>query len=71
MTELRKNIVEGYQAVRLVDVFVLAPVMVYASMNKSLPKGVRAILFVSGVATAVFNGRNYLRIKKAQRNEGL
>lgn len=63
--EVSKQILEDYQFVRLIDVFVLAPVMIYASTNKSLPESVRTILFISGVATAVFNGINFWRIEKA------
>ena len=59
---------ERYQAVRLVDVFILAPAMVYASTFKQIPNYVRLILFVSGVATLVFNGQNYLEIEK-QKNK--
>tara|TARA_R100001594_G_C3986486_1_gene251372 strand:+ start:152 stop:355 length:204 start_codon:yes stop_codon:yes gene_type:complete len=55
---------DRYQAVRLIDVFVLAPAMVYASTYKQMPDYVRLILFVSGVATLVFNGLNYLEIEK-------
>ena len=55
---------ERYQAVRLVDVFILAPAMVYASTFKQIPNYVRLILFVSGVATLVFYGQNYLEIEK-------
>ena len=53
-----------YQFVRLIDVFVLAPTMVYASTFKSLPNYIRLILLVSGIATLVFNGINYVDIKK-------
>ena len=63
MEKISEEILYDYQYVRLLDVFVLAPAMVYASTNKSLPDSIRAILFISGIATAVFNGRNYLRIK--------
>tara|TARA_R100001443_G_scaffold112600_1_gene126240 strand:- start:2772 stop:2975 length:204 start_codon:yes stop_codon:yes gene_type:complete len=55
---------DRYQKVRLIDVFVLAPAMVYASTYKQIPNYVRLILFVSGVATLVFNGQNYLEIEK-------
>ena len=55
---------DRYQHVRLLDVFVLAPAMVYASTYKQMPDYVRLILFVSGVATLVFNGQNYLEIEK-------
>ena len=55
---------DRYQAVRLIDVFVLAPAMVYASTFTQMPDYVRLILYVSGVATLVFNGQNYLEIEK-------
>tara|TARA_R100000808_G_C2041163_1_gene80727 strand:+ start:218 stop:430 length:213 start_codon:yes stop_codon:yes gene_type:complete len=55
---------QRYQFVRLIDVFVLAPTMVYASTFKSLPDYIRLILLVSGIATLVFNGINYVDIKK-------
>ena len=55
-----------YQLIRLVDVFVLAPAMVYASTFKTLPDYIRLILFVSGIATLIFNGKNYLDIKKEE-----
>ena len=55
-----------YQFVRLIDVFVLAPTMVYASTFKSLPNYIRLILLVSGIATLVFNGINYVDIKKEE-----
>ena len=55
---------QSYQFVRLIDVFVLAPTMVYASTFKSLPDYIRLILLVSGIATLVFNGINYVYIKK-------
>jgi len=55
---------ERYQAIRLVDVFILAPAMVYASTFKQIPDYVRVILFVSGICTLIFNGSNYIDIEK-------
>ena len=54
---------EKYQQIRLVDVFVLGPAMIYAS-TKQMPEYIKVILFVSGIATIVFNGKNYLDIEK-------
>jgi len=51
------------QTVRLVDVFVLAPIMIYAGTLKSLPMWVRLSLIGMGVATAVYNGKNFLHNK--------
>ena len=69
MDKISKEVLDGYQYVRIIDVFVLAPAFVYASTFKTLPNGLRALLFVSGVATAVFNGYNYLRIEAHRREE--
>ena len=55
---------EKYQSIRLFDVFLLAPSMVYASTFTQIPDYVRVILFVSGIATLVFNGKNYMDIEK-------
>jgi len=51
------------QTVRLVDVFVLAPIMIYAGTFKELPVWVRLSLVGMGVATAVYNGKNFLQNK--------
>ena len=49
------------QIIRLWDVFFLAPLMIYTGARKSnLPGSMRLIMVVSGVLTAVYNGRNYL-----------
>lgn len=61
---MNRLVSDRYQHIRLVDVFILAPAMVYASTFKQIPDYVRIILFVSGVATLVFNGKNYMDIEK-------
>lgn len=53
------------QSVRLLDVFVLGPFMVYyAATTEEQPDWMRAALAFSGLATSVYNGANYLRIKR-------
>lgn len=53
------------QDVRLVDVFLLGPFMMWAGWEESgLPAWARTVLFVSGVATVYYNGRNYLMIER-------
>lgn len=53
------------QQVRLIDVFVLGPLLAWAGWEKStLPTWVRACLFLSGVATVWYNGRNYIEIER-------
>ena len=47
------------QRVRLVDVFVLGPFMIWASRAPELPPWARLALGLSGLATIVYNARNY------------
>lgn len=52
------------QVIRLVDVFLIGPVLIYASTFKSLPNYLRAVLFFIGLATIIYNGNNYLKNRK-------
>lgn len=55
------------QQVRLVDVFVLGPFLAWAGWEDSaLPNWARFALFLSGVATIWYNGRNYIAIEKTK-----
>lgn len=49
------------QAIRLADVFIIGPVMIYAALGQRPPKALRAALLVFGVLTIWYNTRNYLR----------
>jgi len=55
VTELSKS-----QYARIVDVVILAPIMIYAGTFKQLPMWVRASLIAMGVATAFYNGKNFI-----------
>ena len=53
------------QQIRLMDVFLLGPFMVYsATLIPEKHKEARAILAASGVLTSLFNGINYLVLRK-------
>jgi len=53
------------QSVRLVDVFVLGPFMVWAGLRATtLPEWARTALVVSGILTVVYNGANYLERRR-------
>jgi hypothetical protein len=72
-SEIRNETVEEFQksqAVRLVDVFVIAPIIVYAGVKyfKVMPKFLSLSLITIGVATAVYNGRNFLINNKNNNN---
>ena len=51
------------QEIRLLDVFVIAPFLVYTGVRyrQNLPHFVSTSLVVLGVLTAVYNGNNYLK----------
>jgi len=49
------------QQVRLLDVFVIAPFLMYAGSRKELPKNIRLGLWAVGIGTLVYNGYNYLK----------
>ena len=50
------------QVIRILDVVVIAPTMIYAGTTKSdLPPIVKLGLLGFGIATLVYNGNNYLK----------
>ena len=51
------------QDVRLLDVFVLGPFMLWVATQDRIPAWARAALGVSGAATIIYNWNNYRRIK--------
>jgi len=54
-----------YQLIRLIDVFILAPAMIYGGaqlINRSPLTGY--FLIISGLGTLFFNGKNFVKIKK-------
>ena len=51
-----------FQAVRLVDVFLLGPVMIRAARNLPGPAG--SFLAIAGVATIVFNAVTFVDIAR-------
>lgn len=48
------------QTVRLVDVFLLGPFMMWAAGQRTVPTWARDALWWSGLLTVIYNGRNYL-----------
>lgn len=58
VTEVSKS-----QNIRLIDVFFIGPVMIYAGTFKTLPTWVRISLIGLGACTVVYNAKNYLENK--------
>lgn len=55
--------VQKSQAIRLADVFLIAPYLIYLSAKDKMNRLDRNILITLGVATLVYNGMNYLKNK--------
>jgi len=54
------------QSIRLADVFLLAPFMIYFGLKaKGVSKTEKSIMIVAGVGTALYNLNNYLKQKEA------
>jgi len=72
IAEKKVETIEEYQKsqnIRLIDVFFIAPVCVYAGLKaKELPNWVRASLVLIGLSTFYYNGKNYL-INKSKEKE--
>jgi hypothetical protein len=56
------------QPVRVFDVFVLGPFMVWAGAKaRDLPTWARGGLIVSGIATSIFNGVHYVALQSLRK----
>ncbi len=63
IAETRKEVVSEYQKsqnIRLIDVFVIAPVLFYIGVKQDMPKWMKISLITIGLATFYYNGKNYL-----------
>ncbi len=56
------------QAVRLADIFIIAPALIIISENKRLNNYERATLKVIGVGTLLFNLANFIKEKQPTEN---
>lgn len=67
------NLVVKAQVIRLYDVFVIGPLMMYGAYNMQAAtpaqKAARFLLAGAGIATVLFNGRNYLMIDALRRGD--
>lgn len=61
----KKFIDEKTQEIRLVDIFLLAPFLVWFGITATgVPQWAKFVMVISGILTAAYNGRNYLRKRK-------
>ena len=61
MPNLKNNF---YQNIRLIDVFILAPAMFIVADKSNASEPLKRFVKISAIATALFNGINYLEIKQ-------
>lgn len=55
------------QAVRLVDVFLIGPAMIYVTKFPGPPLPIRWFLGIAGVATIAYNLHHYLSLRTPKR----
>lgn len=61
--------VQKSQAIRLADVFLIAPYLLYVSSKRELSELDKNLLFGLGVATLVYNAFNYFQNYKNKKDE--
>lgn len=65
MPEAPEEAVSKTQYIRLLDVFAIGPVMIFAAYKgTTLPTWTRVFLGLTGGATILYNGLNYLEQQK-------
>lgn len=72
-TELEKSTITEIsksQTIRLVDVFLIGSILIYAGTQKKLAPELNALLIGIGVATIFYNGKNYLDNEEMVRTPG-
>jgi len=59
------------QPVRMADVLVFGPLMIYSGLGKATPKWVRVGMVIIGVGTIIYNLANYFSIEREKLDAGL
>lgn len=60
--------IQKHQFIRVLDVILIGPLMIYAAQKGQLSLTVRNALLFFGVSTIIYNGRNYL-LQRAYKDE--
>lgn len=66
MQEISKS-----QTIRLLDIFWIGPLMVYVGNKKRFSPFINSSLVVFGIATILYNGRNYILNREIEREQKL
>ena len=54
------------QVLRIIDVFILGPAMIYVGTSGKVPKAWRKWATIGGVLTVLYNAQNYLRVGQSK-----
>jgi len=63
ISETRTETIQEYQKsqnIRLLDVFVISPIMIYGAYKSNMHPALRATLALFGICTIYYNAKNYL-----------
>ena len=63
IAEQKAETIQEYQKsqnIRLLDVFLIGPVMIYGAYKSNMHPALRATLAIFGICTIYYNGKNYL-----------
>ena len=61
------SVIEKTQNIRLLDVFVLGPAMIYTALDVKPPKLLRTFMLAVGAGTILYNLSNYMEQEKAKK----
>lgn len=59
------------QSVRLADMLVFGPMMIYAGLGKQTPKWVKIGMVIIGAGTVLYNLANYFEVERRKREAGI
>lgn len=60
---MNTEVIISKQNMRLIDIIVISPFLIYASTLKNNPSWVRISLFTLGITTFLYNGIDYIHEK--------
>lgn len=60
-----ENSAKSKQAVRLVDVFIFSPILIYIGLSGKLTPFWRTVLVILGISTIIYNGYYFIKYNKS------
>ncbi len=66
-TETPTEIAIKAQPVRILDVFVIGPMMMWFASNNARPGWAKSLMYFFSITTIIYNGRNYYMIEQRKK----